>query len=72
MKAVGVLLLVIGVLMALLGLLWVGQGTGIVRWPPDNFMIDQTPWAYRGAGLAVIGLIVMFFSRRLGTRRRTA
>jgi hypothetical protein len=72
MKAVGILLLVIGVLMALLGLLWIGQGTGVVRWPAGNFMIDQTPWAYRGAALAIVGLIVMFFSRRLGGSRRAA
>jgi len=28
-------------------------------------MIDQTPWAYRGLGLAVFGLIAVLVGRRI-------
>jgi hypothetical protein len=57
-------LFVIGILAILLGLIWVGQGTGYFPYPRSSFMIDQTPWAYRGLGLAVLGLIGVFVSRR--------
>jgi hypothetical protein len=58
------LLLVIGVIAILMGLLWIGQGTGYVMWPRSSFMLQQTQWTYYGVALAVIGLIVIFWSRR--------
>ena len=35
------LMLVVGVLGLLMGLLWIGQGMGYVRWPATSFMIDE-------------------------------
>jgi hypothetical protein len=64
MKVTKIALLVIGVLATLIGLLWIGQGTGTVRWPATSFMIDQTPWVYYGAALALAGLVSIFVSRR--------
>ena len=58
------LLLVVGVIAILLGLLWIGQGTGYVPWPRSSFMISQMKWAYYGVALAIVGLIVVFWSRR--------
>jgi hypothetical protein len=58
------LLLVIGVVAILMGLLWIGQGMGYVMWPRSSFMLQQTQWAYYGAALAVVGLIIVFWSRR--------
>jgi spore maturation protein SpmA len=57
-------LLILGVLCLLVGLLWVGQGAGLVRWPASSFMIDQRPWIARGAILAFVGLVLILFSRR--------
>ena len=57
-------LLIVGILAVLMGLLWVGQGTGIVDWPASSFMIDQRPWVTRGALLALVGLILIAASRR--------
>jgi MYXO-CTERM domain-containing protein len=57
-------LLLIGILAILLGLIWIGQGTGYFPYPMESFMIDQTPWAYRGLGLAALGLIGIWASRR--------
>jgi hypothetical protein len=57
-------LLIVGVLALLMGLLWVGQGMGLVHWPASSFMIDQRPWVTRGAVLALVGLILIFLSRR--------
>jgi uncharacterized membrane protein len=58
------LLLIVGLLALAMGLLWIGQGTGIVHWPASSFMLDQRPWALRGAILAVIGLALIVWSRR--------
>jgi hypothetical protein len=58
-------LLIVGVLAILIGLIWVGQGTGYFPYPASSFMINQMPWFYRGVGLAVLGLIAVLISRRL-------
>ncbi|KHA63341.1 MULTISPECIES: hypothetical protein [Sphingomonas] len=59
------ILMVIGVLCALMGFLWIGQGLGYVHWPRSSFMLDQRPWADRGAALAVLGLVLILAARRL-------
>jgi hypothetical protein len=64
-KLVRGVLLVVGGLAAVMGVVWVGQGTGYFPYPPSSFMIDQMPWAYRGVALAVAGLVAMAVSRRL-------
>jgi uncharacterized membrane protein len=58
------LLLVVGLLALAVGLLWIGQGTGIIKWPESSFMISQIQWAYYGAALAVVGLILIWQGRR--------
>jgi uncharacterized membrane protein len=52
--------LVCGILAVLIGLLWIGQGTGYIAWPQSSFMISQIQWAYYGAALAVVGLILIW------------
>ena len=46
-----------------IGLLWIGQGTGVIAWPASSFMISQIHWAWYGAALAAIGLVVIWRSR---------
>jgi len=55
----------IGVLCALMGALWIAQGLGYIHWPASSFMLDQRPWADRGAALAVFGLLLILVARRL-------
>lgn len=57
-------LLILGLLALLVGLLWVGQGAGLVHWPASSFMIDQRPWVTRGVLLALVGLVLILLSRR--------
>jgi hypothetical protein len=56
----------IGTLAVLMGLLWIGQGTGYVRWPATSFMIDASEWALRGAVLVLGGVLMIVFGRRIG------
>ena len=58
------ILLILGILCIAMGLLWVGQGTGVVHWPASSFMLDQRPWAVRGAILGAVGLVLVLLSRR--------
>lgn len=58
------MMLVAGVFALLMGLLWIGQGTGVVQWPVSSFMIDQRPWALRGIVLAIVGLVLIVLARR--------
>lgn len=57
-------LLILGIVAVLMGLLWIGQGTGLIMWPASSFMLDQRPWATRGALLAVIGIVLIILARR--------
>ncbi len=59
-----IVLTIIAVLMVLAGLLWIGQGTGIIAWPANSFMIDERPWAVRGAILAILGGVLFWVARR--------
>jgi hypothetical protein len=65
MKALKIVLAIVGVLALLMGLLWAGQGSGIVPYPATSPMINQSPWIWRGAILAVAGLVVFWISRRI-------
>lgn len=57
------LFMLIGIVAFLLGLLWIGQGMGYIHWPAGSYMINEQKWTMYGAILAVVGLIVMLFSR---------
>lgn len=65
MKILRRLIGLIGILAMLMGLLWVGQGLGLVMWPAESFMLADRQWAVNGAGLALAGLVVAW----LGLRR---
>ena len=58
------ILTIAGVLALLMGLLWIGQGLGYIHWPASSFMLDQRPWAVRGAILAAVGLGLLVYARR--------
>jgi hypothetical protein len=67
MAALRIIMLVVGTIAVLIGLLWIGQGMGLVRWPASSFMIDVTAWAVRGCVLALGGVLMIVFGRRIGS-----
>ena len=64
MAILRILALILGVLAVLMGLLWTGQGLGIIMWPSSSFMLADRQWAVNGSNLAVFGLILIWLSRR--------
>ena len=58
------LLLSVGLIALAIGLLWIGQGTGVVAWPRSSFMVNQIQWAGYGAALSAVGLILIWQSQR--------
>lgn len=60
------LVLIIAVLAVLMGLLWIGQGLGLIMWPRESFMLADRKWAMNGAILAAAGLLVLVTARRIG------
>jgi hypothetical protein len=58
------LLLIVGFVALAIGLLWIGQGTGVINWPQSSFMIRQLQWAGYGAALGGLGLILIWQAKR--------
>jgi hypothetical protein len=58
------ILLIVGVLALLMGLLWIGQGFGLVMWPSSSFMLEQKIWALWGSVLAALGALMIWRARR--------
>jgi hypothetical protein len=54
--------LVAGVLLALVGLVWIGQGLGLLR--GSSFMVDDVRWAIFGAVAVVVGVVLLIGARR--------
>lgn len=57
-------LTILGVILLLAGLVWVGQGSGYFPYPSESFMVGQTRWVYYGGVTALVGLFVIIFARR--------
>lgn len=65
MKAVKIALSIVGVLAFLMGLLWMGQGSGAFPYPATSPMTNQPPWILRGALLTAVGIVVFWVSLRI-------
>lgn len=57
----------VGVLLLAAGLLFAGQGAGVIDWPSSSFMLGAKQWETHGLVLAGIGLILIV----VGWRRRS-
>lgn len=60
---------VIGLLVLLLGLHWVSEGTGFLAYPHSPVMYLKPTWTYAGIATALIGALLIAFSRSVGGKR---
>ena len=51
---------ILALLMICVGLIWVLQGVNVL---PGSFMTGQIRWAWRGAGLGSLGVLLLVFLR---------
>lgn len=61
MKAVA---LIAGVVLLTFGLLFAGQGAGIIVWPAESFMLANRAWIVYGLVIAAIGALLVWRVRR--------
>ena len=47
---------IVAAVLVLLGLVWIGQGTGLIR--SSSFMTDDIRWALIGAVVVAVGIVV--------------
>jgi len=57
------LLRAIGVIALVAGLGFMGQGFRFYAYPADGLLSRENQWIYYGVGIAVIGLLLIIFSR---------
>jgi hypothetical protein len=57
-------LTIIGVLLLLMGLVFMGQGSGYFSYPASSFMISESRWIYYGGAIAAAGLVLIVIARR--------
>jgi hypothetical protein len=53
---------IIAAVLAAVGLVWIGQGTGVIR--GSGFMTDDIRWAIAGVVLVVAGVVVAWTAIR--------
>lgn len=47
-----------GILLLLLGLLFMAQGSGYLAWPRESFMVGARQWVYYGGAIAAAGFLL--------------
>jgi hypothetical protein len=57
-------LTVLGLLLIAAGALWALQGSGVVMWPAESFMLRQESWVTYGLVTAFVGVFMVAFARR--------
>ena len=50
------------ILFGLVGLVWIGQGLGIIR--NNSFMVDDLRWSAIGVGMVAMGVALAVSARR--------
>ena len=64
------ILIFAGILGFILGVIFMLQGLGIIRYPADSAMIDNRVWITRGGVLALLSAILVGGVRLVPAKRR--
>jgi hypothetical protein len=58
------LLTIVGVILLLSGLVFMGQGSRYFPYPAESFMVGASQWIYYGGAIAVVGLVLILLAQR--------
>lgn len=58
------LLTIIGVVLLLAGVVFMGQGSRYFPYPAESFMVGASQWVYYGGGIAIVGLVLLVIAWR--------
>jgi hypothetical protein len=58
------LLTIVGIILLLAGLVFMGQGSRYFPYPAESFMVGASQWIYYGGGIAIVGLVLLIIARR--------
>jgi hypothetical protein len=58
------LLTLVGVILLLAGLVFMGQGSRYFPYPAESFMVGAPQWIYYGGGIALVGALLLIFTWR--------
>jgi hypothetical protein len=59
--------LITGILLVLVGAVWIGQGLGLLR--GSSFMVDDSRWAVAGLAAVLVGVVLAISVRRSSRSR---
>ena len=63
-STVQTLLTILGIILLVAGIVFIGQGSGYFPYPAFSFMISQTRWVYYGGAIAVAGALILISAFR--------
>jgi len=58
------MLTVVGLILLIAGLVFVGQGSGYFPHPASSFMVGQVRWVYYGGSIAAAGVVLLLLARK--------
>ena len=47
-----------------MGVLWIGQGLNIIKWPASSFMIGNPTWSWNGTFVVILGILFLVTRRK--------
>jgi hypothetical protein len=59
------IIFIVGVFVLAEGILFALQGSGLVQWPRQSFMINDHDWIERGIVVALVGAALIFTAWRI-------
>lgn len=59
------LLTLVGAVLLLAGLVFMGQGSRYFPYPAESFMVGASQWIYYGGGIAAVGIAALVVAWRL-------
>jgi hypothetical protein len=63
MRIMHTVLVILGAILLIAGLVFMGQGSGYFPYPASSFMINATRWIYYGGAIAILGLLLIVIGR---------